>query len=194
MTAIGRWLHQTILKTSPVRRTDALTAALVLFSIGALAILLRTQLRFPMNIPGRHGILVMFLIMIGRAASTQKIAGFYSGLGASIMLLFPFIGLKDPWLPLIYVVMGIALDYFVYLSRSNSRLNIYLVYALIGGTVYMLIPLSRFCIHLLTGFTYTEFVKHPIPVPFITHFIFGAIGSLLGSALVIDNKKELGLK
>lgn len=194
MTAIGRWLHQTILKTFPVRRADALTVALLLFSVGALAILLRTQLRFPMNLPGRHGMLVMFLIMIGRAASTQKIAGFYSGLGASLMLLFPFIGLKDPWLPLIYVFMGIALDYFVYLSRRNSRLNIYLVYALIGGTVYMLIPLSRFCINLLTGFPYTEFIKHPVFVPFITHFIFGAIGSVLGTALAMDNTKRTRLK
>jgi len=194
MNTVGRWLHQTILKVFLIRRTDALTAAILLFIIGAFAIFLRTKLRFPMNMPGRQGVMVMFLFMIGRAASTRNIAGIYSGMGASLMLLFPFIGTKDPWLPLIYLVMGISLDYFIYLSRRIRRFSAYLIYTLIGGAVYMIIPLSRFCINLLTGLTYTEFIKHPIPVPFITHFIFGALGSMLGSALIIQNIKRQGYK
>ena len=93
MNTDGRWHHRIISKAYPVSKVSALTAALLLFAIGAFAILLRTQLRMPMNIPGRHGIMVMLLIMTGRAASTRNIAGIYSGMGASIMLLFPFIGL-----------------------------------------------------------------------------------------------------
>jgi hypothetical protein len=133
---------------------------------------------------------VMMILMVGRSLSTRKLASLYAGLGASIMLLFPFIGTKDPWLPLIYLGMGLTMDSLHYLGERRNIRNSYVEFMLVGGLSYMIIPLSRMCIHGLTGFPYSEFVKHGYLLPILSHFLFGAVGSLLGSAPVIAFRRK----
>ncbi|MFC2115387.1 hypothetical protein ACFLTU_02875 [Bacteroidota bacterium] len=186
----GRWQQRTSLKVSQTELTRYVSMALLLFAMGATAVILRTWLRIPLNIPGRQGILVMMFFMTGRALSPYPAGGIYTAAGASLMLLFPGIGPKDPWIPLIYMGMGIMTD--ILITRGNQRkINRYLLFSLTGGIVYMMIPLSRICISMLTEFHYSEFTKHGFLLPIISHFIFGMIGSMLGSGPVIAYRKKL---
>jgi hypothetical protein len=162
---------------------------LLLAGLGVTAILLRTHLRFPLGIPGRQGVLIMLFFMAGRSLSTRKIAGLYSALGASAILLIPGMGPKDPWIPLIFLGLGIVLDYSIYLG-SRLKMNPWLLAFLAGGLAYTTIPLCRMLIHFSTGFPYKEFVKHGYLLPVLSHFIMGAAGSLLGAAPVISFKKK----
>ncbi len=163
--------------------------ALLLFAMGVTAILLRAWLRIPLNIPGRQGMLVMMIFMTGRALSEARIGGIWSAAGASLMLIIPGIGPRDPWLPLIFLGMGTAIDLLVYTGKRLHG-NPILVYVLAGGMAYALIPLSRMSIAFLTAHPYTEFIKHGYMIPLLTHFIFGATGSLLGTASVVVYRKR----
>lgn len=180
----GRWQQQTSLKVSQTELSRYVSIALLLLALGATAVLLRTWLRIPLNIPGRHGILVMMFFMTGRALSPYLAGGIYAAAGASLMLLFPGIGPKDPWIPLIYMGMGIMTDILI-ATGMRLKINRYLLFSLTGGMVYMMIPLSRIGISMLTGFHYSEFTKHGFLLPVVSHFIFGMVGSMLGSGPVI---------
>ena len=180
----GRWQQRTSLKVSQTEFTRYVSMALLLFALGATAVILRTWLRIPLNIPGRQGILVMMFFMTGRALSPHRAGGIYAAAGASLMLLFPGIGPKDPWIPLIFMGMGIMTDILIS-TGMRLKINRYLLFSLTGGMVYMMIPLSRICISMLTGFHYTEFTKYGFLIPVLSHFIFGMVGSMLGSGPVI---------
>jgi hypothetical protein len=134
-------------------------------------------------------VLIMMFFMAGRSLTGMKIGGLYSALGASAMLLFPGIGPKDPWLPLIFLILGGMLDYSFYLG-TRMKVNAWLLAFLAGGIAYTMIPVCRILIQGFTGFPYTEFTKHGYLIPMVSHFIMGAAGSLLGAAPVILHKKK----
>ncbi|PLX06367.1 MAG: hypothetical protein C0596_18030 [Marinilabiliales bacterium] len=159
----------------------SLVEVLILMGVGALAIILRAKLRIPINIPGHHGVEVMALIIAGRSLSNFKPASTISTLAASILILFPFMGFKDPFLPAIYITMGLTID-FLFVSFEKFRKNIVFL-ALLGGVSYMIIPLSRLLINLTTGYPYNSLLKHGIIAKIALHLTFGMFGALLGAGI-----------
>lgn len=190
MNMDGKLLQRTISKVFPTNREKSIVELLMLFSIGLLALVLRTNVKMPFNIPGHHGILVMMLFMIGRASTERKIASSYSAIAASSYLLFFYAGLKDPFLPLIYIIMGVAIDCMFILTRKWNTMARLVIFVLIGGLVYMIIPFSRLIIHLSTGFPYHTFLRNGYLIPHLSHFTFGAMGSFLGAGLILSFKKR----
>lgn len=181
-------LHQNPLsKAFPISRT--LLEILVLSFIGFAAIALRTRLRIPLNMPGHHGLEVMALLLIGRQWSKITLAGSVSTLAASFLLLTAWAGIKDPFLPLIYLLMGAIIDLSYRLM--GDRKNALLPLAIIGGFAYAVIPLSRALIQLTTAFPYESFLKTGFVYPIASHFIFGAMGGLLAGLLVKGSRKML---
>jgi hypothetical protein len=172
------------------KRTFALTIAefMLLFLLGATAIVLHSKLRIPLHLPGRHGIEFMLLLLIGRNISSFRFACSFSSLGVASMLVIPMLGFKDPYMSVVFILPGIATDLF-YNAFPKINKNIWLL-ALAAGFAYALIPVSRLIISLSTGFMY-ESLLGGFLYPLATHFIFGFIGGLGGSALVkAFNKKK----
>jgi len=154
---------------------------LVLFGIGVIAILLHARLRTPLNIPGHHGLEFMALMMAGRVASRIKWASSISSLGIGLILLFPVFGFKDPFMGINYMFPGLFIDLFYNLTKNYSRQL--LILALISGIAYLTIPLSRLCIHFITGYPYTSFLKHGYAIPVFGYLVFGMAGGFTGAGI-----------
>lgn len=183
----GNLSQKTISKAYQTNTISLVLEILMLFSLGISAIVIRSYLRIPLGIPGRHGLEFMAILMIARRISKIPFASVIAMIGATTFMFVPFIGIKDPFLPVIYLVMGIVLDvlYFAFKNPAN-RLAIL---SLIGGIAYMVIPLSRIGIFLFTGFIDKSFVKVGFIIPILSHFAFGVAGALLGAGLIYSIKR-----
>lgn len=149
----------------------------LLFLFGALAILAHSKLRIPLRIPGHHGLEFMLLMLIGRGLSEEKFASSIFSLGVASLIFIPGLGFKDPFMTMVYILPGIAMDFF-YLTLVKSIRKDW-VLALASGFSYALIPIFRVLISSLTGFIYPSLMGG-IFYPIILHFIFGSVGGFLG--------------
>lgn len=175
---------------SKVFQTNTLSLVLeilFLFVLGISAIVLRSYLRIPLGIPGRHGLEFMALIMIGRRISKIPFASVIAMLGATTFMFVPFIGIKDPFLPVIYMIMAMVLDLLYFAFRNPA--NRLAILTLIGGLTYMVIPLSRILLFFSAGIVERSFLKHGFVIPVASHFAFGAAGALLGAGLIYSIKR-----
>jgi hypothetical protein len=71
---------------------------------------------------------------------------------------------------------------------SNATPRIWML-ALASGIAYALIPVSRMIISMFTGFMY-ESLLTGLMYPLFTHFSFGFIGGMGGTALVKAFRKK----
>ena len=85
----GKSQLRTISRAFPV--SISVLEVLFLVSLGVIAVVLRAKLRIPMQMPGRHGLEVMALLMIGRKASNLPIATSISTFAAAFMVMFPLL-------------------------------------------------------------------------------------------------------
>jgi hypothetical protein len=155
--------------------------------LGALAVLIRAKLRVPLQLPGHHGLEVMALLLIGRKLSNIPVAASISTGVAALFTFFPFMGFNDPFLPIVYVIMGATIDLLYKLIRL-FRENI-IFFTLMGGLAYMVIPLSRILIHFSGLRFYNNIARGGYWYPVWTHFLFGAGGAILAYAIVYGLKK-----
>lgn len=177
----GKWQTRNLLKAFQINRTVALAEVMFLVFLGAVAVLIRAKLRIPLNLPGHHGLEIMALLLFGRGVSKINVASSISSLAASIFILFPFMGFKDPFLPVIYILMGVMID-FLYIRFKDLKPVLFFM-VILGGIAYMIIPLSRLFVHLISGYPYMSFIKHGYFLPLLSHFIFGSFGALVATGL-----------
>ena len=161
----GKLYQKSILSQSLTKNQALALEILLLILAGVLISVLRAYLRIPMNIPGRQGIIVMALLISSRALSKNGFASSITMLGSSLMMFLPFMGFKDPYLPFIYIVLGISLDFLWRRFDLNTR-NIFIA-AFFGGIVYMLIPIIRFGLFSSSVFIYSEFLTHGFLIPVV---------------------------
>ncbi|MBS4057858.1 MAG: hypothetical protein KGZ82_11120 [Bacteroidales bacterium] len=158
--------------TQPI--SGLLTDLLILGLLGAGAAALRIYLRIPLNIPGHHGLEVMALLLIGRQYSGLSIAGSVTSASAALVFLMPFAGIKDPFLPVIFLLIGAFIDLtYRYIGTARSKAMFLIA---MGGIAYVLIPLSRILISLTTSYPYESLMKGGFVWPVVSHFFFGALG------------------
>lgn len=186
-TMNGSASQKTISKVYQTNTLSLVLEVLFLIVLGISAIVLRSYLRIPLGIPGRHGLEFMAILMIGRRVSKIPFASVIAMIGATSFMFMPFIGIKDPFLPVIYLIMGIVLDilYFAFKNPTN-RLAIL---SLIGGLAYMVIPVSRIGVYLFTGVLESSFIKSGFIIPLLSHFAFGVAGALLGAGFIFSIKR-----
>jgi hypothetical protein len=159
----------------------------LLVGLGAAAVVLHQALRLPLELPGRHGIEWMALLVLGRSLSRSKTAGTLTGLGAAFTSILPIWGaLDDPFIWLIYLVPGLVMDFaFARLPRwTNSLIFLASLGALAHGTK----PLARWLINLATGFPYGSLLWG-VFYPLGLHMAFGAAGGLLGALVALGVRK-----
>ncbi|MCF8349353.1 MAG: hypothetical protein K9G61_11120 [Bacteroidales bacterium] len=174
-------------KSLPISRTAL--EVVVLSIIGIAAILLRTKLRIPLNLPGHHGVEVMALLLIGRHWSKLPMATSVSTIAAALFMFVPWVGVKDPFLPLIYLLIGLTVDTLYRLKISENKLVISMM--IIGSLSYAVIPLTRLVLHFLFNYPYVVFLKTGYAYPVLSHFVFGAAGGLLAALLIKGQQKIL---
>lgn len=165
----------------------SITAQIVLlFMVGFFATWLHLRFRIPLQIPGRHGLEFMLLVMGARALSNLRLTSTITVTGSILATLVPGLGYGDPLLPYIYLLMGATIDFAWYKWK-----NIFVwlpVAALLGGVVYSFIPIFRMILSPFVGITHNS-LKAGLLFPWFTHFAAGFIGSLAGVGLISGIKK-----
>lgn len=183
----GKSYQKNILNLSLTKRYATVIEILLLILTGVFIATLRAYLRVPLNIPGRHGIEVMGILIAARMLSGQSFASSITMLAGGAMMFLPFMGYKDPTIPIMYMMMGFSLDFFWSQLKLNTK-NAYVV-ALIGGLTYMMIPVLRLGIHFSGLYFISSFAKHGIFIPILSHFLFGALGTLVGFGIIKSLKR-----
>lgn len=186
---IGKPQARNISKVFPTSRNVIWIEVLLLGFVGILAVVLRAKLRIPLNMPGHHGLEVMALLLLARSNSKISFAASISTFFAALFILFPFMGFKDPFLPLIYIVMGFGID-ILYKFYYKVKESVFF-FAIMGGLAYTMIPLCRIAIYSLTGYPYSSLIKGGFILPVLSHFIFGVAGAVLAASLIYTTKKVL---
>ena len=181
-------LQRSISKVFPNKNIALTIEILFLLFIGVTAMAIHAKLRIPMQLPGKHGVLFMAILISARGLSRFPYANTLSGIGAATILLTGALGFTHPFMPLIYLFLGVVMDLlFAFFSRLSSNV---LVISIAGGLSWMFIPLSRLFFGVFATFESKAMVES-VYFPFLTHFIFGYIGALIGlGALQIFSVKK----
>jgi hypothetical protein len=154
-----------------------------LLALGGVAVLWHAATRGRgLEIPGHQGLVWIALVMVGRTTSRYRWAAVATATGAAATAMLPFWGFGDPFRWLMYLAAGAAVDLF-YSAFPNYRATLWLL-VIVGGLGHMTKPLLRVPISTLTGIPYGSLLWG-VGYPALTHFTFGALGTLAGAGAII---------
>lgn len=142
---------------------------------GFTAIGLHGAFRYPLNIPGHHGLEFMALLTAASLYSGKRESGFLFSLGAGIGM--PLFGILNPFSILAYLLPGV-----IFGLLSGQKKALWLL-PLTGGLAYLSIPLFRLLVHFLFGVPVMSFAKYGYFLTSANFFVFGLLGSLIALAL-----------
>jgi len=149
----------------------------MLLGLGVIVVAVHQAFRFPMNLPGRHGLDTMFLMTMGMLMVGNRWSGTATGIGAG----------GSAWVigggalaPLLYPICGLVLAIAPRISVNWRRSLV--VLPAIGALAWASRPLVRWIVAGTTGLEF-ESIAAGLLWPVTTHLVFGFIGSL-GAILV----------
>ena len=153
----------------------AVGRGLFLVSLGFAIVLLEQAFRWPLQLPGHHGLEAMALLVLGRLSCTNPWSA--TLVGASAAAAAPFVGADHGVLmPLFYVLPGVVLDAGYRLwPRLTGRFLLFL--PLIAALAFAAKPVVRVLANQLLGMQFGSLRAGPI-YPILTHLMFGFLGAL----------------
>jgi hypothetical protein len=149
--------------------------AAFLVSLGVAIVLLEQAFRWPLQLPGHHGLEAMALLVFGRLSCTNPWSA--TLVGASAAAAAPFVGADHGVLmPLFYVLPGIVLDAGYRLwPRLVSQALLFL--PLVAAVAFAAKPVVRVVANQLFGMPFGSLRAGPV-YPILTHLMFGFLGAL----------------
>jgi len=148
---------------------------LFLVSLGVAIVLLEQAFRWPLQLPGHHGLEAMALLVLGRLACTNRWSA--TLVGASAAVAAPMAGADHGVLmPLFYVLPGIVLDLGYRLwPQLVSRFLLFV--PLLAALAFSMKPVVRVVANELFGMQFGSLRAGPV-YPILTHLMFGFLGAL----------------
>lgn len=149
--------------------------ALFLASLGVAIVVLEQAFRWPLQLPGHHGLEAVALLVLGRLSCTNAWSA--TLVGASAAAAAPLAGADHGVLmPLFYVLPGIVLDAGYRLwPRLVSRFLLFL--PLLAALAFAMKPVVRVVANELLGMQFGSLRAGPL-YPILTHLMFGFLGAL----------------
>ena len=182
MTQVTRFWTKTL--SNPfVREGAGRLSILSLLLLGAIAGVLHVYLKYPLSIPGRHGLEWMALVLFGRCLSDNRYAATILAAGAagSYLMQSAFLPLAHDFKPaLVFMLTGACAD--MIFRFTKDRLPMIVNAGVIGGLAFVSKPLVMYCLF-LGGMQVGSFIKNPDYLPFVSHFLFGLTGGVGGAML-----------
>jgi hypothetical protein len=163
--------------------------ALFLVSLGVGIVLLEQAFRWPLQLPGHHGLEAMALLVMGRLACTSPWSA--TLVGASAAVAAPFMGADHGVLmPLFYLLPGMVLDLGYRLwPRLVERTLLFL--PLLAALAFASKPVVRVLANQLFGMPFGSLRAGPV-YPILTHLMFGFLGAL--AAMLVWRATESRLR
>lgn len=149
--------------------------ALFLASLGVTIVLLEQAFRWPLQLPGHHGLEAMALLVFGRLSCSNPWSA--TLVGASAALTAPFVGADHGVLmPLFYVLPGVVID-VGYRLRPRMVTTVLLALPLLAALAFATKPVVRVIANQLFGLPFGSLRAGPV-YPILTHLMFGFLGAL----------------
>jgi hypothetical protein len=183
----GNVLQRSISKVFPNKITADITEIMFLIIMGMFAITLHAKLRIPMHLPGKQGIFFMLLLVFSRSLSKFSFASSLFCFSSSLLLFTNILGFDDPFIPLVYILLGILID-IIYKIFSRISTSVFLT-GLLCGFCWTSIPILRTILGLIFGYPYLS-LAGGLAYPMFSHFIFGAAGGLGGATIIFFLNKN----
>ena len=157
--------------------TGPLTAgrAAYLVSLGVAIVLLEQAFRWPLQLPGHHGLEAMALLVFGRLSCSNPWSA--TLVGASAALAAPFVGADHGVLtPLFYVLPGVVID-LGYRLWPQLVARILIALPVLAALAFATKPVVRVVANQLFGLPFGSLRAGPV-YPILTHLMFGFLGAL----------------
>ena len=177
----GKSHQRTILSPSLDLSFASVLKVILWMAMGAAAIFLHVRLKSPLRMPGHHGLEFMSILILLRLSTDFRWATTISSVGMGIFLLFPILSFDDPLMGYNYMLPGIILDILFFAFAINKKQ--FIIAAFFAGLAYITIPVSKLIFVFVSGIPSTTFYKNGFIIPFLSFFMFGSIGGLLGTIL-----------
>ena len=177
----GKLLPRSLSKVLPNKIAENIAEFIILFLLGAIAITLHAKLRIPTQMPGKYGMIYMTILMGSRLCSKFEFSATIATLGAVTLLMMNILGFHDPFMPVIYIFVGLIID-ILFISFPKLTEKAWYV-ALVGGIAWMIIPVFRSIMLIFIG-SFHGTPKYAPIVPYLTHIAFGAVGALLAFSIL----------
>lgn len=148
---------------------------LFLVSLGFLIVGLEQAFRWPLQLPGHHGLEAMALLVLGRLSCNARWPA--TIVAASAAVAAPFMGAEHGILmPLFYLLPGVVID-LGYRLRPKFGASLFFL-PLLAAVAYACKPLLRVAANLLFDMPFGSLRAGPL-FPILTHLLFGFIGALV---------------
>jgi hypothetical protein len=136
---------------------------------------LEQAFRWPLQLPGHHGLEAMALLALGRLSCSSPWAA--TLVGASAALAAPLVGADHgPLMPLFYVLPGVVLD-AGYRLWPQLMARVLLALPLLTALAFASKPVVRVIANQLFGMQFGSLRAGPV-YPILTHLMFGFLGAL----------------
>jgi hypothetical protein len=147
----------------------------LIFGAGMLAVVSHEVFRWPMKLPGRHGLELMAILLFVRCASGERYAATLAALGGALVV---FVAQHNAGIDAtIMLLQGLALD-GLYNALAGRVWMIYLL-PVVAGLVHTIKPLVKMLYQAGLGIPSGSLV-FGLGYPMTTHFVFGLVGGLVG--------------
>jgi len=161
--------------------------ALFLASLGLGIVALEQAFRWPLQLPGHHGLEAMALLVLGRLSCTSRWSATLVGTSAAVAA--PVMGADHGVLmPLFYVLPGMVLDLAWRLRPSLGRSVLML--PVVAALAFAAKPVVRVVANALLGMQFGSLRAGPL-YPILTHLLFGFLGAL--AAVIVWRVTERAL-
>ncbi len=151
-----------------------------LLAAGVLAVVLHELFRWPLRMPGRHGLEWMAILIFARTGSTYRWAATVTAFGAASASLLPLAGAIEPLAAASYWITGVIVDLLYRADKQWRRYAFYL--ALIAAAAHSVRPVLNWIELFYLGVEHHSLTSG-LWYPVSTHFGFGFIGGLAGAVL-----------
>jgi hypothetical protein len=150
----------------------------IVLGLGAAAALAHATFRFPLHLPGRHGIEWMALLVIARGLSSYRWAATLAATGAALVAAF---AMHDPLAPLAYLVPGVVLDAECLAVGDRLRHSVAALGAL-AAVAHAAKPIVQWMGASALG-SHLPGAGHGLAFIIVSHAAFGLAGGIIGALL-----------
>lgn len=152
-----------------------------LIGLGCLIALVQANLHLRLGLPGWRGVIWLLPLVATRLLTRSFGAASITSFSAAGFT-FLFGVENDPINWFFYLAVGEILDLAYHLG--GRRRNTIWFWTIIAGLVHLIRPAARIVINMSGIWVYGSFASGYV-YPLATHFIFGIVAGLLGSATVL---------
>ena len=173
-SSTGSWFQKTSPGSTSASKPLSINGLALLVLTGAAIVLLHEAIKYPLRIPGQHGLETMALLAFARLSSGHRWAATITAATAAGTA--GLIGAGHGWsTPFLYLVPGILMDVMI-MGFAAWRAQI-IVLPLIAAFAYAAKPVIRLFLAEGFGMQFGSF-RFGALYPICTHLAFGFAGAL----------------